>query len=1056
MPTPAPNATTPTASEAGSAGPLSAGLSEYARLRGVVQREGACALPGVSIKPETFLPAVWRAVERGYVSVDNATFVQNGLRDGFTLGVDLSKLKGQRVFKNYSKAVEARPYVTTAITKRVEAGKTLPLGVWGNEARRQLDASFENYIKFPMGAAAKFLDGVELEEKRLTDDHTKTGLNDATDNARLKYKLDSYGEISWLFKQGYFMRVSDVEGAFPLLPLHWELWPFFMFSFWADASHDYETLFMHLCCDFGTRGMPGTFKIFFVDVLVQTARSELVLTLPLVVHVDDCGLIGPEQEEVDAEMIRFQAWAWGTCGVPFKALKDKLAAQRQLMVGFQWDSRNMTRTLEEHKLHAYIELLTESAGRKTLSLSELQSLAGKVQRAIMTLPPMAACLAANMYAMMRNLKYPWQKRRTTSAARQDFRDLAELLDMNMGRGYYSYDLFGVAPEVLSDASKSRSYTGGGYVSADGHYSFWRYGTSAARKPIDFLEGDTVVKAVEDLDAGWRKCTVPFGVDNSAFQGAVGKGWSKATRLQELLMILFRRQLAGEYILRMFWLSTHDNVLADHLSRNREDEFLEACKMMGHWGGGSGIRHPQAGHTRCLGKGEKSDVAGDGPGLGKGIATVLSVTYPRASLWADLEKDTADSLDDLMNHRLGPSSMRTVNGAANKWLTFADSKGYAPGPIKTDDPKRGSMLASFVISLVENTSLVWSSISNYVWGLRQWHGLQREADPVMGVMQWNEFMKAVKVASWVAGEPRRRVPVELLEKALQLVDLNIFEEVQTACLVIFLLFSFSRSESPCPKNYTGPESFDTTKHWEVKDVGYRVLVGLVCIALNMKGVKTDPRCERPEARDGGDWRYIGDVPDSVFSCILWYRRVLKFHGRKRPDTDPFFVNALGDDRPLRYSVALKRFRALLDKVEGCDSALYGLHGLRVAGYNLARDSVGEPLTVAHGGWTSSAHDRYARFGMPKVLAMPAAMIGLVPHHDKEDDEVEIIEDEEIPEGAVSGSASEVEEDPPSALDAQGLAPPLESGTPPVEFTPARPVRHLVPVAAFSRSRVSPDK
>ena len=71
-------------------------------------------------------------------------------------------------------------------------------------------------------------------------------------------------------------------------------------------------------------------------------------------------------------------------------------------------------------------------------------------------------------------------------------------------------------------------------------------------------------------------------------------------------------------------------------------------------------------------------------------------------------------------------------------------------------------------------------------------------------------------------------------------------------------------------------------------------------------------------------------------------------------------------------------------------------------------------------------------------------------------VTILNFEEIPEGAMSGSTSEVEEDPPSALDAQGLAPPLESGTPPVEFTPARPVRHLVPVAAFSRSRVSPDK
>ena len=97
---------------------------------------------------------------------------------------------------------------------------------------------------------------------------------------------------------------------------------------------------------------------------------------------------------------------------------------------------------------------------------------------------------------------------------------------------------------------------------------------------------------------------------------------------------------------------------------------------------------------------------------------------------------------------------------------------------------------------------------------------------------------------------------------------------------------------------------------------------MAIALNMKGTKTDPRCERPEAKDGGDWRYIGDVPDSVFSVVMWYKHVLQFHGRKRPDSDPFFVNALGDDRPLRYSVALKRFRALLDKVDGCDSSREG--------------------------------------------------------------------------------------------------------------------------------------
>ena len=38
------------------------------------------------------------------------------------------------------------------------------------------------------------------------------------------------------------------------------------------------------------------------------------------------------------------------CGVFFKFLKDRAAAQRQLMIGFWWDSRTLTRTLDEVKL----------------------------------------------------------------------------------------------------------------------------------------------------------------------------------------------------------------------------------------------------------------------------------------------------------------------------------------------------------------------------------------------------------------------------------------------------------------------------------------------------------------------------------------------------------------------------------------------------------------------------------------------------------------------------------------------------------------------------------
>jgi len=53
--------------------------------------------------------------------------------------------------------------------------------------------------------------------------------------------------------------------------------------------------------------------------------------------------------------------------------------------------------------------------------------------------------------------------------------------------------------------------------------------------------------------------------------------------------------------------------------------------------------------------------------------------------------------------------------------------------------------------------------------------------------------------------------------------------------------------------------------------------------------------------------------------------------------------------------------------------YGLHGVRVLGYNLSVEGNGEDLTVAHGRWKSTAHTRYQRFTMSSVLTIPSAMV-----------------------------------------------------------------------------------
>lgn len=44
-----------------------------------------------------------------------------------------------------------------------------------------------------------------------------------------------------------------------------------------------------------------------------------------------------------------------------------------------------------------------------------------------------------------------------------------------------------------------------------------------------------------------------------------------------------------------------------------------------------------------------------------------------------------------------------------------------------------------------------------------------------------------------------------------------------------------------------------------------------------------------------------------------------------------------------------------------------------GYNNSKRAVGVELTVAHGGWESSAHERYERFGLEAALNIAPAMV-----------------------------------------------------------------------------------
>ena len=216
------------------------------------------------------------------------------------------------------------------------------------------------------------------------------------------------------------------------------------------------------------------------------------------------------------------------------------------------------------------------------------------------------------------------------------------------------------------------------------------------------------------------------------------------------------------------------------------------------------------------------------------------------------------------------------------------------------------------------------------------------------------MASVKVVAWVQGEPRKMVPVSIISLILDDVDLNEFMDVQMAFLILLCLYTYSRSESPCPKSHTGRESYDEEEHMNVKDIDAEVVDGKRCLKARFRKTKVDPRVQRPEAQGDGDWSIIGDVDDPKWSIVEWYTKLQRFHGHRADTRAPFFIEQANPGRgarPLIYRVALAAFKDRQRRVGVSDEDLAGLHGLRVAGWNGTKDVLGPELAQAHGGWAT---------------------------------------------------------------------------------------------------------
>ena len=148
---------------------------------------GAYALPGVSVAYDVFIPILYKAVARGFVSQVHAYYVHQGLRWGFDLGFSPDRLPGRRFFKNYKSAEEAEEEVSKNIFGRLANKKSYSLFPFSpGSFHSELSSFLPSWCVFPLGAVPK---PSEPGAFRPISDDSRTGFNDASQDEHLRHSL---------------------------------------------------------------------------------------------------------------------------------------------------------------------------------------------------------------------------------------------------------------------------------------------------------------------------------------------------------------------------------------------------------------------------------------------------------------------------------------------------------------------------------------------------------------------------------------------------------------------------------------------------------------------------------------------------------------------------------------------------------------------------------------------------------------------------------------------------------------------------------------------------
>lgn len=480
--------------------------------------------------------------------------VQHGL--SLTTGTDSQ----MQPFKcnNYKSAYAAREQVQEALDPDISATRIFrpPPG---------LRSAFVHAL----GAVPKTATSV-----RVIHDHSRPmgrSLNDELSQSNFSFQ--SLDDAIRLMSPGCYMAKVDIEAAYRHVPIDPYDWDKTAFCWPTDSLED---LYFDGYLQFGLMNACEVFNRIGRAIVRMMARRGFHC---IVVYVDDFIIICPTQA-----MAWYAFWALRLLlrklGFQVNMRAHKCIAPCQIIdfLGITLDSITMQARLGQAKLAAITALINETLARTSITRRELDKLNGKLNWVCKVVYGGRTFLRRLIDAQW-SVKKPHHHIRLSAGIRLDLAWWQQFLPQFNG----CTELIPSRPLSLDDCSTdaSSSYGYGAFLMG-GYFSLTFAQAQALfpdaplpSEPIHVHELFAVLLLCRLFSTALHGLHVRLHIDNSIVVAVINKGTAKGAtgpRMMEYVRHIFWLSACHNFRLTSAYISTHDNTLADSLSRGAFSQF----------------------------------------------------------------------------------------------------------------------------------------------------------------------------------------------------------------------------------------------------------------------------------------------------------------------------------------------------------------------------------------------------------------------------------------------------------------------------------------------------